>query len=49
MVALLIVGLMAIFMLEGLSELSQQLPTPNALVQYVKYFVDVDLAYVVCV
>ena len=49
MMALTIVGLIAIAMLEGLSGLLQLFPAPNALVEYVKYFVDEDLAYVVYV
>ncbi|KAL9119523.1 MAG: hypothetical protein Q9187_003920 [Circinaria calcarea] len=44
--ALTIVGLIAIAMMEGLSEMIQMFAAPNALVEYVKNFVDQDLAIV---
>ena len=47
MVAITIVGLIAIAMLEGLSEMIQLFAAPNALVEHVRYFVDEDLAKVV--
>ncbi|ERF68742.1 hypothetical protein EPUS_07229 [Endocarpon pusillum Z07020] len=42
-----IVGLIAIAVMEGVSEMVQLFPAPNAIVEYVKAFVDADLAWVV--
>ena len=42
-----IMGLVAICVMEGVSELTQLFPTPNAVVQYVRAFVDKDLGWVV--
>ena len=47
MLAITVVGLVTIAMLEGLSEMIQLYAAPNALVQYVRYFVDEDLAALV--
>ena len=47
MVALTAVSLITIAMLEGLSEMIQLFAAPNALVEYVRYFVDEDLATLV--
>ena len=47
MVALTTVSLITIAMLEGLSEMIQLFAAPNALVEYVRYFVDEDLATLV--
>jgi len=41
------IGFVAIFVSECISELSQQFPAPNAIVEYVKTFVDKDLGWVV--
>jgi yeast amino acid transporter len=41
------IGLLAIVVSECISELSQQFPAPNAIVEYVKTFVDKDLGWVV--
>lgn len=41
------IGLVAISVSESISELSQQFPAPNAIVEYVKTFVDKDLGWVV--
>ena len=45
--AFVIVGLIAICVFECLSELIQMFPAPNALLEYVRAFVDPDLAWVV--
>ncbi|KAF7502286.1 hypothetical protein GJ744_006165 [Endocarpon pusillum] len=42
-----IAGLIAIAVMEGVSEMVQLFPAPNAVVEYVKAFVDIDLAWVV--
>lgn len=47
LIALLFVGATAIFVMECLSELVVLWPVPNALVEYVKKFVDEDLSTVV--
>ncbi|KAH3979022.1 hypothetical protein HBI38_092300 [Parastagonospora nodorum] len=47
LLALVIVGIIAICMAEGLSELTQLFPAPNAIVEYVRAFVDKDYAWVV--
>jgi amino acid permease len=41
------IGLLAIVVSECISELSQQFPAPNAIVEYVKTFVDKELGWVV--
>ena len=46
-VAIGYVALTAIFVMEGLGELVVQWPVANAMVQYVKVFVDEELAIVV--
>ena len=46
LIALFIVALIAICVMEGLSELVQLFPAPNAIVEYIKAFVDEDLAWV---
>ncbi|KAF8848234.1 amino acid transporter [Acephala macrosclerotiorum] len=45
--SVVVIGLIAIFVSEGISELSQKFPAPNAIVEYVKTFVDEDLGWVV--
>lgn len=45
--SVVVIGLVAIFVSEGISELSQQFPAPNAIVEYVRTFVDEDLGWVV--
>ena len=47
LIAYCIIGLIAIAVMEGVSEMVQLFPAPNAVVEYVKAFVDVDLAWVV--
>ena len=47
MLALTGVSLVTIAMLEGLSEMIQLFAAPNALVEYVRHFVDEDLAWLV--
>ena len=47
MTAILYVGFNAIFVMEGLSELVVLWPVSNAMVEYVRTFVDEDLALVV--
>lgn len=45
--AILIIGIIAICVMEGVSEFTQLFPAPNAIVTYVRVFVDEDLAWVV--
>ena len=45
--AFFIVGVITICVMECVSELAQMFPTPNAIVEYVRIFVDEDLAWVV--
>lgn len=47
MLSVVAIGLITIFVGECISELSQQFPAPNAIVEYVKTFVDQDLGWVV--
>lgn len=47
MFALTLIGIVAICMLEGLSEMIQLFAAPSALIEYVRHFVDGDLALVV--
>ncbi|CAN9425235.1 unnamed protein product [Alternaria alternata] len=47
LVGLFITGVIAICAAEGLSELTQLFPAPNAIVEYVRAFVDEDLAWVI--
>lgn len=42
-----VIGFIAILVNEGISELAQQFPAPNAIVEYVKTFVDEDFGWVV--
>ena len=46
-VAVVVMGIITVAMSEGVSELTQIFPAPNAIVEYVKTFVDADLAWVV--
>jgi len=46
-VATAIVGVIAICVMESVSELVQLFPCPNAIVEYTRAFVDRDLAWVV--
>jgi amino acid transporter len=45
--AVFLMGIIAISMSEGVSELTQLFPAPNAIVEYVRTFVDEDLAWIV--
>ena len=47
LLAFAVVGLIAICVMECVSELIQMFPTPNAIVEFVRVFVDEDLAWVV--
>ncbi len=47
LLAFAIVGVVAICVMEGISEMIQMFPTPNALMEFVRVFVDEDLAWVV--
>ena len=47
LLAFAIVGIVAICVMEGISEMIQMFPTPNALMEFVRAFVDEDLAWVV--
>ncbi|CAF9911795.1 MAG: hypothetical protein HETSPECPRED_000447 [Heterodermia speciosa] len=47
LMAFVIIGIVAICVNEGISEMIQCFPAPNALMEYVKAFVDPDLAWVV--
>lgn len=47
LLAFAIVGLVAICVMEGISEMIQMFPTPNALMEFVHAFVDPDLAWIV--
>lgn len=47
LLAFAIVGIVAICVMEGISEMLQMFPTPNALMEFVRAFVDEDLAWVV--
>jgi amino acid transporter len=40
-------GIIAIMVMEGVSEFTQLFPAPNAIMEYVKAFVDEDLGWVV--
>lgn len=47
LLAFAIVGIVAICVMECVSELIQMFPTPNAIVEFVRIFVDADLAWVI--
>ena len=47
LLAFVFVGAVAICVMEGISEMIQMFPTPNALMEFVRAFVDPDLAWVV--
>jgi yeast amino acid transporter len=47
LLAYAIIGIISISVMEGVSEMIQLFPAPNAVVEYVKAFVDVDLAWVI--
>ena len=47
LLAFAIVGVTAICVMEGISEMIQMFPTPNAIMEFVRVFVDEDLAWVV--
>lgn len=47
LLAFAVVGIVAICVMEGISEMIQMFPTPNALMEFVRAFVDEDLAWVV--
>lgn len=40
------IGFVAIMVMEGVSEMVQLFPAPNAVVEYIKAFVDADLAWI---
>lgn len=46
-VATVVIGFIAICVMESISELVQLFPCPNAVVEYTRAFVDKDLAWVV--
>ena len=45
--AFVVISAIIICVMEGISEMIQLFPAPNALMEYVKAFVDPDLAWVV--
>lgn len=45
--SLVVVGLIVVFIMEGISEMIQKFSVPNALVVFVCTFVDEDLGHVV--
>jgi yeast amino acid transporter len=47
LLAYAIIGIISISVMKGVSEMIQLFPAPNAVVEYVKAFVDVDLAWVI--
>lgn len=47
LLAFAVIGFVAICTMEGISELIQMFPAPNAIMEYVRAFVDPDLAWVV--
>lgn len=47
LLAFAIVGVTAICATDGISEMIQMFPTPNAIMEFVRVFVDEDLAWVV--
>lgn len=47
LLAYFIVGAIAVAVMEGVSEMIQLFPAPNAIVEYIRNFVDADLAFVV--
>ena len=47
LLAFTVVGIVAICVVEGVSELVQMFPAPNAIMEFVREFVDPDLAWVV--
>ena len=47
LLAFAVVGLVAICVMEGISEMIQMFPAPNAIMEFVRAFVDPDLAWVV--
>lgn len=47
LLAFVAVGLVAICTMECISELIQMFPTPNAIVEFIRIFVDEDLAWVI--
>ncbi|KAF2140221.1 uncharacterized protein K452DRAFT_319754 [Aplosporella prunicola CBS 121167] len=49
LVAFACVGIVAFMVMEGVSEMVMVWPVPNPMVQFVRHFVDRDLAIVVCV
>jgi amino acid transporter len=46
-ISVVTIGIISISVSEGISELVQQFPAPNAIVEYVSVFVDKDLGWVV--
>lgn len=40
------IGLNGVCVVEGLSEMIQMFPAPNAIMEYIRHFVDPDLAWV---
>ena len=47
MLAFVIIGIVAICVMEGISEMIQCFPAPNPFMEYTRAFVDPDLAWVV--
>ena len=46
LLAFVIIGIISICVLEGVSEMVQMFPAPNAIMEYIRAFVDPDLAWV---
>lgn len=47
LLAFALVGIVALCVMECVSELIQMFPTPNAIVEFVRIFVDEDLAWII--
>lgn len=47
LLAFIVVGILAICVMDCVSELIQMFPTPNAIVEFVRIFVDEDLSWVI--
>ena len=47
LLAFFVVGFIAICVVECISEMIQMFPTPNAIMEFVRVFVDEDLAWVI--
>ena len=47
LVCIVVMGFITIAVMEGVSEFTQRFPAPNAIVEYVRAFVDEDLGWAV--